>query len=349
MKTNCPVIRAVLLFLLISLMPESVNAQKENSYPATQSGIEVGTVENTNYLYPDKNLPGVEPLLFAPGTVSTPFAERDMAISPDHREIYWSFRSPSFYVILRMVNSGHNWSTPQVVPFSGKYADIEPCFSPDGNRLYFSSNRPLQNGDNPKDYDIWYVDRENEGWSEPHNPGLPLNTGGNEFYPSFTQDGTIYFCTKRSDAIGGEDIYSAAYRDGSFQTPMNLGDSVNTPQEEFNALVAPDGSWLIYTTTGRGTGFGGGDLWISFRKPDGSWGTPHNMGETINSPALDYSPALSPDGKFLFFSSNRSQYPAFERQPLRYQDIMKMLETPRNGNQDIYWMNSRIIEQMRER
>lgn len=348
MKSNLPVPNGILFLITIFLMLEYLNAQTDGSFSYISSQSENKTSEISGNCYPDKNLPVDEPLLFAAGIVSTPFNERDMAISPDCREIYWSFRSPSFYVILRMVKSGDSWSSPQVAPFSGKYADIEPCFSPDGNRLYFSSNRPLQSGIDPKDYDIWYVERENGGWSEPHNPGLPLNADGNEFYPSFTQDGTVYFCASRSDAIGEEDIYSAAFADGRFRTPVNLGDSINTAQEEFNALVAPDGGWLIYTTTGRGAGSGGGDLWISFRKPDGSWGTPRNMGKTVNSPALDYSPALSPDGKFLFFSSNRSQYPAFEKQPLGYPDIIKMLETPRNGNRDIYWISSGIIEQLRE-
>ena len=143
MKTNWTVLKAAMLLLLFFMIPESVNAQEVNPYPDTKSGIEAGSVGNRDYLYPDQNLPGIEPRLFAPGSVSTPFAERDMAISPDHREIYWSFRSPSFYVILRMVKSEDSWSSPQVAPFSGKYADIEPYFSPDGNRLYFSSNHPF--------------------------------------------------------------------------------------------------------------------------------------------------------------------------------------------------------------
>ena len=64
------------------------------------------------------------------------------------------------------------WSNPEIVSFSGKYFDIEPFLSADGLKLYFASNRPLDNADDKtKDFDIWYVQRENKNskWSSPIN------------------------------------------------------------------------------------------------------------------------------------------------------------------------------------
>ena len=59
-----------------------------------------------------------------------------------------------------------DWTSPVVAPFSGKFGDLEPAFSPDGMKLYFSSNRPID-GSEPKDYDIWVVEKTNGRWSDP--------------------------------------------------------------------------------------------------------------------------------------------------------------------------------------
>ncbi len=298
-------------------------------------------------VYPDPEEPGLTAELFAEGLISTPYNERDMTFSPDMKELYWSFKTPSFYTILKMGRENNRWSLPEVAPFSGRYFDIEPCFSPDGQRLYFASNRPLEQEKEPGDFNIWYVEKNAGGWGNPIYAGPEINSDKNEFYPSFTSDGSLYFCAAREGGIGGEDLYVSTFENGAYSDAVNLGDSINTEKDEFNAFVAPDGSWIIFTSTGWGEGFGGGDLWISFRKEDGLWHKPRNMGPSVNSGSLEYCPSLSPDGKYLFFTSNRSKYPKYEEFTLSYDDIIKMLENPQNGNQDIYWISSGVIEQLR--
>ena len=140
-----------------------------------------------------KNLPKAAGL-FAEGFVSTPMYERDMAISPDGTEMLYTTMVPfsNFQTIMYSKKSGSKWSQPEVVSFCGKYSDLEPAFSSDGKRLYFSSNRPLD-GDKAKDFDIWYVEKVNGSWSEPKNLGSPINTSDKEFYPSLASNGNIYF------------------------------------------------------------------------------------------------------------------------------------------------------------
>ncbi len=140
--------------------------------------------------------PGMNAELFAPGIVCTGLADRDISISPDGREVYWAVLEEPHYTLvhIRRHDNG-SWGERMVVPFSGRYNDIEPAFSPDGTRLYFASNRPLNGQGKPKDYDIWYVEREGDKWGKPFNPGAPLNTEKDEFYPSVTNSGTVYFTT----------------------------------------------------------------------------------------------------------------------------------------------------------
>ncbi len=78
---------------------------------------------------------------------------------------------------------------------------------------------------------------------------------------------------------------------------------MNTEFSEHDPFVAPDESYLIFTSTRPG-GFGREDLYIGYKKVDGSWTEPKNMGKTINSSGVDFCPMLSPDGKYLFFTRN---------------------------------------------
>lgn len=284
--------------------------------------------------------------VFGPGIVSTEFNVRDAAFSPEGNEFFYSVKGSSFYSVLHFKRKGEEWHGPEIAPFSGKYSDIEPCFSPDGKRLYFVSNRPLNDTGDPKDYDIWFAEKVNNTWGEAENLGEPINTAANEFYPSFTTDGTIYYCANYETGIGGEDLYYSKLIDGIYQTPENLGDSVNTVRDEFNSFVSPDGLFIMFTSTGWGSGFGRGDLWISFNNGNGEWTKPKNMGEKINSAFFEYCPSITPDGKFFFFTSNRSSSQNYSSNKISYKQLAEGLRSNINGSENIYWIKSDFIRKI---
>ncbi len=201
----------------------------------------------------------------------------------------------------------------------------------------------MEVGDRDKDYDIWRMHRMGDGWSEPENLGSPVNTGNNEFYPSLTRDGTL-FVTAQYQPGTGEDIYRIPFSDGQYGTSMRLSDAINSPLGEYNAFVAPDESYLIFSTTRQNEGSGSGELYISFRGDDGVWTPAKNMGPVVNSPALDYCPYVTPDGKYLFFSSNRTIH-LNQTGKITY-DLLKQ-EMNTLGNGDIFWISASIIEKYR--
>jgi len=285
--------------------------------------------------------------VFAPGIISTAFNERDTAIAPDGAEFFYTQLGPSFPVIMMMKRQDGYWRPPVVASFSGRYGDLEPCFTADGQRLYYVSNRPLNGQGEPKDYDIWYVERTAGGWGEPVNPGPPLNTDRDEFYPALTRDGQLIFCAGYDTGLGGEDLYLSRPTGSGWSVPENLGANVNTAADEYNPFIAADGSYVIYTSHGWGTGQGSGDLWINFRNDDGTWGQAVNMGPQVNSAAFEYCPRVTPDGRYLFFTSNRSAYPAFSEEPLDYPAMMARLAACRNGSHDVYWIPATVIEALR--
>ncbi len=271
--------------------------------------------------------------LFGSGIISTSLKERDITISPDGTEIYFTVFKNGFDGNIYFVKlENGEWSLPEVAPFSGNKEDLEPAFAPDGNKLFFASKRSSGN------YDIWYVQRENGGaWSQPISVGSPVNTTANEFYPSIANDGSLYYTAKYSHGVGGEDIWYAKYDNGSFQNPVAL-QNVNGTTDEFNAFVDPDEQYIYFGSFGREDGRGGGDIYIS-RRQGNSWSEPEHLGNQVNTDKLDYSPFVSPDGLFLFFTSERGQSrEGASTNPFDLSAITNSLLKPGITGSDIYWL-----------
>ena len=295
--------------------------------------------------------PGLTAEIFAPGIVSTGHSEFCSVFSPDGSEFYWSLSGAPYPVIAVMSQYKGRWTEPAIASFSGKYLDYDMAFTPDGNRLFFCSRRPLDGNGPPTDHtDFWFVERQGAGWSEPRHLEGPINSKAQEYYPIFAQNGTLYFSSTRPGGFGGGDLYRARFANGTYQEPENLGSSINTENFEGDLFIAPDESYIIVTCYGRSDSLGSGDLYISFRREDGSWSSMKNMGASVNSAANEHCPILSPDGKYLFFSSGRSRHPDYSKEAITYSEKMKMMNSWGNGrNEDIYWIDARIIDNLRSR
>lgn len=238
---------------------------------------------------------------------------RDFTMTSDGNEAYFTLQNPleELAIIVRMTKSKNKWSAPVMVFFTGSYRDIEPSLSPDGLRLYFSSDRPTSTtSSEPKDYDIWYVERKDlkSDWSTPINLGAPVNTDKDEFFPSVTRKGHIYFTSERDGGVGKDDIYMSTWNAtyGTFAPPTLLGKAINTPGLEFNAYIEPDEKYIIYTGYARPGGVGSGDLFINFKGKDGAWSESQSLGSTINSKYMDYCPFVDLKTSTLYFTSRRS-------------------------------------------
>lgn len=272
--------------------------------------------------------PGEEPEIFALGIVSTNHHSHSaIAFSPDGSEAFWTpmFSRPEagygYGTVFHTRMEDGKWTLPVVAPFSREMenrCDV-PFFSADGNRLYFISRRPLQPG-GPSGERIWFVEKRNEGWSEPMLLDTPANEMDIHWEFSLDGDGNLYFGGSSGQDIGAGDIYVSRFIEGAYLEPENLGEKINSESPEFSPLIAPDGSYLIFTRVGReGTG-----LFISFREKDGTWTEAKDMGPTINGTGHALCPLLSPDGKYLFYL------------------------TVRDGIEGIYWIDAGIIENLRD-
>lgn len=244
-------------------------------------------------------LPDTIAQTFLPGVVSSDTLDFNAAFSPDGKTFYFSRSYNRKYIILESAYNGKEWTSPIPSPlFDSAYSNTDPFFSGEGD-LYFISNRPKDATDTIKDYDIYRLPMSG------NDPGNPIrlneiNSDSTEYYVSLSDNGNIYFASYRD---GNLDLYMSRKTNGHYETPVNLGPTVNSGDDEHDPLIAPDESWLIFTS-GRPGGSGEADLYITFNK-NGQWQQPGNMGSRINTKTYEYCPNLSPDGKFLFFSSER--------------------------------------------
>ncbi len=283
----------------------------------------------------DNNVKILSPVLFEPGKISDGFANRDMTISPDGNELFYTiqFTKGLYSVIMHSVKKTGVWGTPEVASFSGRYNDLEASFSPDGSKLYFSSSRPLKDSINTKDYDIWYVTKINGVWQNPQNVGAPINTATDEFYASVTKSGNIYF-TRGSDERK-DDIMMCRYVNGRYEDAKSLSDSINSAGYEFNAYVDRDEQFILFSAYHRPEGLGSGDLYISRKNVNGEWGKAINL-KKLNSEDMDYCPFVTADKKYLYFTSDRARFKIPFDKPQDIKSIKAILSAPGNGFDDIY-------------
>ena len=293
------------------------------------------------------------PKIFGEGIISTEDDEFGETFTPDGKTCFFTKKSPStlssnIVVICYSRFKNGKWAEPEIAPFSGKYKDFNPCISPDGSKLFFISNR-TDSTKKTTDTDIWMVKKSGDGWSEPENIGVPVNSPGYELGCSVTNDGTLYFSSTRKN--GNLDLYCSRLLNGKYQEPDSLGEAINTAYSESDPFVAPDESYILFSSEGRpdaasGTGASAGytrsDLYISFHK-DGKWTAAKNLGPLINTPAEESSPWISRDGKTFYFTSERNFISLPMKTKLTYSFLEEHLHGTVNGLGDIYQLPLSVI------
>jgi Tol biopolymer transport system component len=329
--------RAIYVVVLLSIIFVLSFSSQQDDFPVIKGP------------YLGQKPPGKVPKVFEPKIVSTGLDELNSVFSPDGREFYFCVRNFLGAVsIFQMKMEGEKWTQPKLLPFASRYGDIDVTMSPDGNKILFSSRRPIPGSDEPKeDYDFWMVKREGNTWGEPIYLGKDINSDSHDYYPMMTNSGAIYFSSQR-EGPGTNNIYRSEFVDGKYAKAAKLGDAINTEHREFDPYISPDESILIFTS-GRPEGFGSGDLYISFKDKEGNWMKAKNMGNKFNTAGSEYCPMISPDGKYLFFTGAGRDGRRIPDKPLTYEDFKKYHNSSKNGLSDIYWVDAKIIDMIKKK
>ena len=262
--------------------------------------------------------PGNTPVRFAPAIMDCGQGfHSSIVFSPDLQEAAWCpMRADrGGLLIARMANG--EWGAPGEADFGMPAGVLDPFYAVDGSKLYFLSFAPDAPGETERER-IWYVERTPGGWSAPRLIDEAVRAHPTHWTFSLARNGNLYFT---SEIAGGQDIYVARFAGGKYLPPEELGPAVNSGGKEFAPFIAPDESYLIFARLGAETRKA--DLYITYKMLDGSWSRAMDMGPRVNSAGHDLAPYVSPDGRYLFFVSQRERL---------------------NG---IYWLKADIIHELR--
>ena len=276
--------------------------------------------------------PGMTPEKFAPGIVSTDAGiELNGVFTPDGREFFFTRLIDGVDTIHHSVFTNGKWSDPEpllLFPDRAKAVAVDMAVSPGGHALYFMGQYPREDKPNS---DIWISRRSADRWSTAQKVESPISTPAEEIYPVLVADRSLYFVSNRGDGKHNQ-LYKAQRKgEGAFYAPDRVGPPI--ANDEFgtgDTYVAPDESYLVFASR-RPPSHGGADLFVSFRQKDGSWGTPANLGDAINTPDYEFCPMVTPDGKYLFFSRR----------------VGDTWETTTAG--DVYWVDAKVLDTFRDK
>lgn len=279
---------------------------KFHSYLLVLLFLNFNVTKNKNLKYLKQVPPSNTPEKFAPGLISTSNEyEFGSIFNKEGTEFYYGVSIKGKGEIRYTKLEGEEWTTPKTIFVHPKYGYNDPFLSNDEKRLYFISTQSLDGKGDSKDYDIWFAEKTKEGWSKPINAGNKINSKLDEYYISFSHDNTMYFS---SNKLGNNfDIQTSKMVDGQFQNTEVLPKAINTLHYEGDVFIAPDESYIIFCAT-RPDGMGRGDMYISFKKDNGSWSNSINMGNTLNTKGHELCPFVSKDGKYFFYTSNKDIY-----------------------------------------
>ena len=286
------ILSIVILAVILSL--HACNTEKQKT-----ADNDVVISEET---YLGQKPPGLIPELFAPDIIKTEFRQAAGVFSPDLKEFYFRRRGGAYKNnTLVVVKFEDNKWTESIV---GERAG-EPFISQDGKIMHLGKN---------------YRERTTSGWSEAKSLGAPFNDY-RIMRLTAASNGTYYF-DEASEA--GQLRYSRLIN-GVHEEPKNLNieDIGNWNAHPF---IAPDESYIIWDDQREKGGYGGADLYISFRQEDGSWGRSINLGDTINTEFAEAYGSITPDGKYFFFHRGYG-----------------------NNKADIYWVDAKFIKSLKHK
>jgi len=266
-----------------------------------------------------------------PGTTPEVFAKRinlnnrgigGFVFSKNGNEVFFfSIELNGKYAVMYSEIKNDCWQPPRRITTPPSGNDVHPFYSADESKLFFGSDRRIQPNRRVPYFNLWFIERNDKSWSKA-KPLPPVINTGYESCGSFDNANRLYF--RRISKTTRGDIFFSDYVNGKFKKPLKLPNGINTVYDESHPAIAPDASYLIFSSKRPG-GFNRGkdSLWIGFKNTEGKWDKVINMGRKINNGYNTSCATISPDGNYIFF--------------LRI----------KNGRGIPYWVSSKIIETLK--
>ncbi len=242
-----------------------------------------------------------EAALFAPGIITTQSHFEINAVFNKKGDRVLFARCSDDFKTCTMMSSWFKhgqWQTPTALPFAGGFLEADPYYSVDEKTMYFVSNRPYQAGERKaSSVNLWQVSVDGDNWGIPRYMAA-LSSDANDLYPSVTNNGDLYFPSFRD---GKRLLYVAKKTEKGFLAPEALPEAMLGEGAQIgDTVVLADGKTIIFSMR-RDDSLGKGDLYVSYKK-DGKWTKAKSLGPKVNTADHEFTPIVSPDGRYLFFT-----------------------------------------------
>lgn len=294
--------------MLLFFIPLQVtNAQENNVHDSFFPPLE------NRYL--GQKPPGIIPEIFAPNIVSIDGRfEGTVSFSSELTEMYFAAdnedNKTSIY-FSKLEND--TWTAIQRVGFTNgrKNEELHPFVSPDGKRIYFTAMDSAF-----VDEKIWYVNRLEDSWSDAILLDSPINDDL-VFFPNQAKNGDLYYFN-----LSKFKTYYAPNKNGKFPEVKEVEFAFG-----HHAFISPSQDYLVVTARNEEDGRNDNDMYVYFKKHDGTWTKPINLGKSVNTNLNEKGPRVTPDGKYLFFGRSERE--------------------GKMGLANIYWVSTEVIERLK--
>jgi Tol biopolymer transport system component len=294
-----------ILILVLVLFLNACNTKKQHSKDSDPLIIEGS--------YFGQNPPGMTAEIFAPGIVSVNGRyEYALSFSPDLDEMYFSGEKVDDVqrAYFSKLKDG-KWTLPKKADFTNgkKMNEFEAFVNPGGDKIYFAAYDSIFS-----DEKIWYVNRLENSWSDAKLLDSPINNDL-VFYPNTAKNGDLFYTS-----ISKMKMYYAPNKNGKYP-------EVHEVEIEYglHGYISPSQDFILVDARKENDKTKDKDIHVCFKKKDGTWSKPINLGDGVNSDFTETCPSITPDGKYLFFS--------------RYNE--------EGGLSNIYWVDAEVINAVR--
>ena len=302
--------RYVIVTLLLALVANGCKTKNEKA-----NDKDSPTIEST---YFGQKPPGLIPEIFAPGVISiNGRSEHGISFSPKLDEVYFSANKkdedPSIYFSKL---EGTKWTTPKKANFTKgkKVGEMHPFVNPTGDKIYFTAHDEFTLPHHKESVKTWYVNRLENSWSNAIQLDSPVNEDF-VFYSNQAKNGDLFYTN-----VSKRKMYYAPNKNGKFPEVKELGIEVG-----FHGFISPSQDYLVVNARNKEDAQRKSDIYVYFKKKDGTWSKPINLGKEVNSNFGETCPSITPDGKYLFFS--------------RYNE--------EGGIPNFYWVSTEIISKLK--
>lgn len=240
----------------------------------------------------------MHPVIFKPELVLEEFIIHRAVFSNDLETYYYVVSDSNFanFNIMYIEKEEGKWGDPKEAFFNSSYDDHGMSFSPNGEKLVFSSTRPVTSSDIPTTWHIWMSTIKNDQWTEPEYVEIPNLRSKLVSHPTLSPDGTLYFHASNLD-YSDMKIYYSEYANGRYHEAKEIKFHNLNASGYCTPYISSTGEYLIFATIGESL-----DLYFCTKKGSNEWSSPKKLSTNINNNGRA-NPYLTPDTNYLFFAT----------------------------------------------